>query len=184
MQCFFQFWGKARDGLLELYKPVNIVQCRSHNSHNTKYNTYSCLWSAVKRCSEIAEGWSYPYFLSTMNLEMCCVILSTGLCFCATGFIRPPWGLFDGTFWVFYCPLHFRTFTNWCRMKGRCFTMPFLLLVGENYISVITWPRFSWHFFILCLERSFPVSMQEKIRNVPDQALGAPEGSAFSSMNS
>lgn len=183
MQCFFQFWGKARDGSLELYKPVNTVQCRNH-SHNTKYNTYSCLWSALKRCSEIAEGWSYPYFLSTMNLEMCCVILSTGLCFCATGFIRPLWGLFDETFWVFYCPLHFRTFTNWCRMKGRCFTMPFLLLVWESYISVITWPRFSWHFFILCLERSFPVSMQEKIRNVPDQALGAPEGSAFSSMNS
>lgn len=132
MQCFFQFWGKARAGLLDLYKMVSTVQ-RRNRSHNTKYNTYSCLWSAVKLCSETAVGWSYPYFLSTMDLEMCCVILSTGLCFCATWFIRPPRGLFGETFWVFYCPWHFRTFINWCRMKGRCFTMPFLLLVWELY---------------------------------------------------
>lgn len=162
MQCFFQFWGKARDGLLELYKPVNIVQCRSHNSHNTKYNTYSCLWSAVKRCSEIAEGWSYPYFLSTMNLEMCCVILSTGLCFCATGFIRPPWGLFDGTFWVFtaLCVLgHLLIDAEWKGDALQCLSfcwlerITFLLSPGQDFLGISSYYVWRGRFLSLCKKK-------------------------------
>lgn len=94
---------------------------------STKHSIYSCLWkyTALKLCFAIAEGWSYLYFLSTMNLEMWFVVINTGLRFCAARFIRPPWGSFDATFWVLYCPWHFRTCISWCRMKGRCFKITF-----------------------------------------------------------
>lgn len=154
MRCFSQFWGKARDYVLELY---SAVQCRNH-SCNTKYNKYSCSWSALKLCSEIPEGWSYLYFLSTLNLEMCSVITSTGLCFCAMKFIRSPWGLLGEIFWVFYCPWHFRTFINWCRMKGdalQCLSfywferVSFLLSPGQDFLGIFSYCVWRGHFLFL-----------------------------------
>lgn len=69
--------------------------------------------------------------------------------------------------------------------KGDALKLLFLLLTLESYASLITWPRFSWYFFILCLVRSFPISMQKAIRRalypigqdpLPVPCTGCPRG--------